>query len=191
MKIKFYQTLERLSYGILWKFILTECNLYVYIFCTFFNFNLYHLDLILHLQRQAPQYLVLQYLPLCFTLCDMQVTSPNHVTNVDLHVINIKTHTVIIQKVARLEIFMVMEIHIVVFWVMTLCSDVVANQYFGGPCCCHLWGEENGGTKGLWNIGILPHHYSVTTQKAMTWIQKVHEQLRLLQEHREIMHLFS
>jgi len=28
-----------------------------------------------------------------------------------------------------------------VFWVVTLCSLVVGDQRFGGPCCTHLQGE--------------------------------------------------
>jgi hypothetical protein len=50
-------------------------------------------------------------------------------------------HTDISMKRAfssRLVIFMAMKIHVVVFWVMTLCSDVVGYQFFGGPCCLHL-----------------------------------------------------
>jgi hypothetical protein len=36
-------------------------------------------------------------------------------------------------KEIRLDIFMVMKIHIVVFWVMTPCNDVVGYQYFSAP----------------------------------------------------------
>jgi len=44
--------------------------------------NLYHLDLILHLQGQVLQYLASQCLHLCFMLGDMQVDYPSFVTNV-------------------------------------------------------------------------------------------------------------
>jgi hypothetical protein len=33
---------------------------------------------------------------------------------------------------------------VMVFWVMTLCSDVVGYQCFSGPCCLCLQGEVNG-----------------------------------------------
>jgi hypothetical protein len=33
-------------------------------------------------------------------------------------------------------------IHAVVFWVVTLCSDVVGHHHFRVPCCLHLWSEE-------------------------------------------------
>jgi hypothetical protein len=36
---------------------------------------------------------------------------------------------------ARFEVFMVVKIHVMVFWVVTSCSDVV------GPCCLHIHGE--------------------------------------------------
>jgi len=38
----------------------------------------------------------------------------------------------------RLEIFTVMNFHVVVFWVMKPCSDVLGYQPFGGSCCLHL-----------------------------------------------------
>jgi hypothetical protein len=37
----------------------------------------------------------------------------------------------------RLDVFMAMKIHVVVFWVVTLCSDMVGYQSFGRPCCFH------------------------------------------------------
>jgi hypothetical protein len=58
----------------------------------------------------------------------------------------------------------------VVFWVMTPCSDVVGDQHFRGPCCLHLQGLENRDNMGLRKVGILPHHYSVVTQKTRTGI---------------------
>jgi hypothetical protein len=33
---------------------------------------------------------------------------------------------------------MAMKIHIVIFWVMTLCDRVVDNQLFLGTCCLHF-----------------------------------------------------
>jgi hypothetical protein len=35
-------------------------------------------------------------------------------------------------------------LQVVVFWVMTPCSDVVGYHRFGGPCCLHLQGEVSG-----------------------------------------------
>jgi hypothetical protein len=39
---------------------------------------------------------------------------------------------------ARVEVFTVMKFQVAIFWVVTLCSDVVGYQCFGGPCCLHL-----------------------------------------------------
>jgi hypothetical protein len=36
------------------------------------------------------------------------------------------------------------KIQVVVFGVVTPCSDVVGYQRFGGPCCVHLQGEVSG-----------------------------------------------
>jgi hypothetical protein len=37
-----------------------------------------------------------------------------------------------------------------VFWMLTLCSDVVGYQCFRGPGCLHLQGEVNGaGKRGI------------------------------------------
>jgi hypothetical protein len=36
---------------------------------------------------------------------------------------------------------MVMKFHIMVFWVLMSCSDVVGYQHFGGPCYFQLQGE--------------------------------------------------
>jgi hypothetical protein len=41
----------------------------------------------------------------------------------------------------RLGIFMAVNIPVMVFWVMTPCSDVVGCQHFGGPCHLHLQAE--------------------------------------------------
>jgi len=37
-----------------------------------------------------------------------------------------------------------MKIQVVVFWVMTPCSDVVGYESFGGPCSFHLQSEMSG-----------------------------------------------
>jgi len=47
-----------------------------------------------------------------------------------------------------LQIFIVMKIQVVVFWVMILCSDLVGHQSFGGPCSLHLHSEVNALRKG-------------------------------------------
>jgi len=38
---------------------------------------------------------------------------------------------------------MAMKIHILVFWIVTSCSDIVGFHGFGGLCCLHLQGEES------------------------------------------------
>jgi hypothetical protein len=42
------------------------------------------------------------------------------------------------------EVFMVIKIQVVVFWVLTPCSVVVGYQHSRGPCCLHLQGEAGG-----------------------------------------------
>jgi hypothetical protein len=44
----------------------------------------------------------------------------------------------------RFEVLMVIKFHVVVLWVMMLCSGVLGYQHFGGPCCHHLQGEVGG-----------------------------------------------
>jgi hypothetical protein len=39
---------------------------------------------------------------------------------------------------ARLGIFMAVKIHVMVFWVTTLYSDVVGYQHFRWACCFHF-----------------------------------------------------
>jgi len=34
---------------------------------------------------------------------------------------------------------MTLKIHVMIFWDMTLCSDVVGYQCFEGPCYLHFW----------------------------------------------------
>jgi hypothetical protein len=55
---------------------------------------------------------------------------------------------------------MAVNIQFDVFWAMTPCSFVVGYQSFGGPCCLHH--PEDGGSMVLWNICILPQHYTVS-----------------------------
>jgi hypothetical protein len=63
------------------------------------------------------------------------------------------------------EIFMVVKIQVMVFWVMTLCSVVVEYQYFGGSCCyLHLQAED--GNSKSWYLTAMIH--GVTTQKILT-----------------------
>jgi hypothetical protein len=44
----------------------------------------------------------------------------------------------------RDEIFMALKIQVLVFWVMTMCTDVIGKQHFRGPWCPHLQGEDGG-----------------------------------------------
>jgi fatty-acid desaturase len=53
---------------------------------------------------------------------------------------------------ARLEIFTAMKFHVVVFWVMTVCSVTVGFHRFGGPRCLHL---QEGDSVVLQNFVIL------------------------------------
>jgi hypothetical protein len=48
---------------------------------------------------------------------------------------------------------MMMKIQVVVFWVLTPCTDVVGYQCFGGPHCFHIPGEITGTGKGGTDIG--------------------------------------
>jgi len=51
-----------------------------------------------------------------------------------------------------------MKFEVVVFWVVTPCSEFVGiATTFRRNCCLYLQGEE-GGSMVLWNFGILPHH---------------------------------
>jgi hypothetical protein len=43
----------------------------------------------------------------------------------------------------RLEIFVAMKVKVMVFLVMTLCSNVVGYQHFGKQWCLHLKGKIN------------------------------------------------
>jgi len=75
-------------------------------------------------------------------------------------------------KFARVEVLTAMNVHVVILWIATPCSLVVAYQGFGGPFCLHLldcdtmyyvasiftspWRWSN---MALRNVDILPHHY--------------------------------
>jgi hypothetical protein len=41
----------------------------------------------------------------------------------------------------RFEILTAMKIHVVVFWILIPCSDVVGYHHIGGLCCLILQGE--------------------------------------------------
>jgi len=57
-------------------------------------------------------------------------------------------------NVVKLQVFTVMKIHVVVFWVVTPCNDVVGYQHFGG-------------SMALWNVGILPHQYTTLQHRRL------------------------
>jgi len=50
------------------------------------------------------------------------------------------------------------------------CSVVVGYQHFRGPRCFHLQGGD-GGSMDLWNVGILPHHYTAS-QPRRPWLER-------------------
>jgi hypothetical protein len=60
------------------------------------------------------------------------------------------------RQVWRLEVFMVMKIHVTAFWIVTSCSDMVGYQCFREPFCLHLEGE------------MITSLHGVTTQKTVT-----------------------
>jgi len=51
------------------------------------------------------------------------------------------------KHIERLEIFTVLKIHVVVFWVVISCSDVVGYKHFGGVCYLHLQDVVSGAWK--------------------------------------------
>jgi hypothetical protein len=67
------------------------------------------------------------------------------------------------------KIFTAVKIQVDVIWVVTPCSVMVHYQRFGGPCCLHLQGEvsEDGGSIDLWNVGILPQHYTASQPRKL------------------------
>jgi hypothetical protein len=78
------------------------------------------------------------------------------------------------------EVFTPVKIQVEVFWVVTLCSNMVGYHLFRGPCCFHLKGEvyhlqhymalqsEDGGSKVPWNVGILPQHHTASQPRRLT-----------------------
>jgi hypothetical protein len=56
------------------------------------------------------------------------------------------------------DVFVVMKTQIVVLWAVMQCSDVTRYQLFGGLFCLYLQGAYI----LLRNVGILPHHYTVS-----------------------------
>jgi hypothetical protein len=42
----------------------------------------------------------------------------------------------------RLDIFTVMNVEVLVFWIVMLCSDMIGYQRFGGTHCLHIQGED-------------------------------------------------
>jgi len=63
----------------------------------------------------------------------------------------------------RFKVFITIKIQIVVFCILTLCSNVAGYQLFWGPCCLHLQCED-GGSMDLWN-SILPQHYTASQSR--------------------------
>jgi hypothetical protein len=52
--------------------------------------------------------------------------------------LRLKTYKITLLPVVSLEIFTAMKILVIVFWVFTLCNDVVGYQQFRRPYCSHL-----------------------------------------------------
>jgi hypothetical protein len=59
-----------------------------------------------------------------------------------------------------------------VFWVMTPCSDAVGYQRFGGSCRLHLLHAKDESTMAVRNVGVLPHHYTVSYPKDFDLVHK-------------------
>jgi len=62
------------------------------------------------------------------------------------------------------EVSTAMNIHVVVFWVVTPCSNFVGHERFEGPCCLHLKSEMKDHCPILLPIGpygVYPLLYSV------------------------------
>jgi len=59
---------------------------------------------------------------------------------------------------------------VTVFWVVTLCSDVVGYQHFGGTSCLHFQGEVKVATASppVTFISLL-HHYYMALQPRSPW----------------------
>jgi hypothetical protein len=45
------------------------------------------------------------------------------------------------RKIAMFEVLTGLKSEVVVFWVVTLCSNVVVYRRFGEPCCLHIYVE--------------------------------------------------
>jgi hypothetical protein len=56
----------------------------------------------------------------------------------------------------RWEIFMVMKVQVVLFFVTTPSSNVIGSQHFRWPCCLYLHGKVNSDMKGtlIWGGSI-------------------------------------
>jgi hypothetical protein len=63
--------------------------------------------------------------------------------------------------IERFWVLTAMKIQVVVFLVLTQCTDVVGYQRFGGPCCHHVDPEDRRNVV-LRNVDILPHHYTAS-----------------------------
>jgi len=65
----------------------------------------------------------------------------------------------------RFEVFMLMRIQGMVFWIL-MCSDMVGYQCLGGPCCLAGWSEDRGSMVVL-NVGIIPYHYMMSQPRRL------------------------
>jgi hypothetical protein len=63
--------------------------------------------------------------------------------------------TVWCASAVRPEIFVEKKIHVMVIWLMILCSDLVVCQRFGGPCCLQ---SEDEASLAIQNVGTLLQH---------------------------------
>jgi len=64
--------------------------------------------------------------------------------------------------IVKSKVFILVKIQVSVFWVMTLYSDVVGYQCFGGPCCLCLqedWGCMVSEPTQEWNLEFTLLHY--------------------------------
>jgi len=56
----------------------------------------------------------------------------------------------------------------VVFWAMTLCSDMTGYQLFGGLSYLHFQGEDVG-SQVLRKVGTLSHHITTQRRRLESW----------------------
>jgi len=61
---------------------------------------------------------------------------------------------------ATFEVFTAVKIHVEIFWVVTACNDMVWYQRFRGPSSGEMEGRMD-----LWNVGILPQHYTASQHR--------------------------